>query len=65
MVRRVPLRRVRHLQPMERPELCRLGVQAGGVLGRHERNTIIDDLLSIPDEDTYGNMMTLGSGGSI
>lgn len=50
---------------MERPELCRLGVQAGGVLGRHERNTIIDDLLSIPDEDTYGNMMTLGSGGSI
>ena len=28
-------------------------------------NTIIDDLLSIPDEGTYGNMMTLGSGGSI
>ena len=28
-------------------------------------NTIIDDLLSIPDESTYGNMMTLGSGGSI
>lgn len=28
-------------------------------------NTIIDDLLSIPDEGTYGNMMTLGSGRSI